>query len=561
MVKPRYRQKQDGSFFQVGLTPEAMGDLSPDFNKINASHGAAPSGTSFFDGDKFPGGFGVTQLFTADYWTLRERSSQLFTENLYARGLIRRLITNEINTGLTPEAAPDEEIIGVPEDSLNDWTETVENRFYIWGKNPKTCDWKHQKTFGALQRAARMEALISGDVLVVVRISQRTKLPIIQLISGSKVRTPLSVKLRKGHTIKHGVELDSIGRVAAHWVSEGILGESKRIPALGEKTGRRVSWLVYGTDRRLDSVRGEPILSLVLQSLKEIDRYRDSVQRKAVVNSIVAMFIKKGENKIGSLPITSGAVRKDQVTIDDGTNIGRTINLARQLPGVVMEELQQGEEPVLLGGQGTDANFGTFEEAIIQSVAWAHEIPPEILRLAFSNNYSASQAAINEFKIYLNKIWSEFGEDFCMPVYTEWMISEVLLRKIDAPGLVEAWRDPEQHDVLGAWLCTDWYGSIKPSTDMVKQVKGSGLLIDRGLSTHARESRITTGTKFSKNIKRLKRENELLAEAKRPLAEFNQEFSVGSDGDPIEAAAELAHEELEAIIDTYLEEQGISNVG
>ena len=519
---------------EVNLAPD---DLQPDFNAY-APIAAAVNST--FDGDKFLGGFGATQLFTADYWTLRLRSSQLFSENLYARGLIRRLITNEINTGLTPEAFPDEELIGVAEDSLDDWTETVENRFGIWGKNPKLCDWKHANTFGATQRAARMEALVAGDVLVVIRQSPVTRLPMVQLVSGSKVRTPLGgggSKLRKGHKITHGVELNTVGRVVAHWVTQDD-GSSKRLPAFGEKSGRKLSWLVYGTDKRLDAVRGEPLLSLVLQSLKEVDRYRDSVQRKAVVNSIVAMFIKKGENKMGSLPVTGGAVRKDQATVADSDDSTRTVNLASQLPGVVMEELQTGEEPVLLGGQGTDANFGTFEEAIIQSVAWANEIPPEILRLAFSNNYSASQAAINEFKIYLNKVWSDWGETFCTPIYIEWMISEVLMQKISAPGLLEAWRDPQQYDVFGAWICVDWYGSIKPSTDQLKQVKASDLLVAGGYSTRARESRITTGTKFSKNVKRLKRENEQLVEAARPMAEFKKEFNESDAGDAINAVAD-----------------------
>ena len=61
---------------------------------------------SIFDGGKFLGGFGETQIQQLDYWTLRARSAQLFNENLYAKGLVRRLITNEINTGLTPEASP-----------------------------------------------------------------------------------------------------------------------------------------------------------------------------------------------------------------------------------------------------------------------------------------------------------------------------------------------------------------------------------------------------------------------------------------------------------------------
>lgn len=497
----------------------------------------APWQNSIFDGGKFFGGYGPTDILHVDYWTLRARSAELFTGNLYARGLIRRLITNEINTGLTPEACPDEEIIGVPEDSLNDWTETVENRFGIWGKNPHLCDWKQKSTFGAIQRAARMEALISGDVLVVLRQSQKTKLPTVQLISGNKVQTPLAASnfsLRKGHKISHGVETDFADRVVAHWVQQSD-GGSKRLPVFGEKSGRKISWLVYGTDKRLDDLRGQPLLSLVLQSLKEIDRYRDSTQRSAVINSILAMFIKKTEDKMGTLPVQGGAVRKDQATVTDSDGTTRNFNIAQQIPGLVIEELQTGEEPVFNGGRGTDINFGTFESAVIQAVAWANEVPPEILQLAFSNNYSASQAAINEFKIYLNKIWSDWGETFCTPIYIEWLLAETLLQKIKAPGLLQAWRNPSQYDIFGAWIAVDWYGSIKPSTDMLKQAKGSQLLVKEGWSTNAREARVTTGTKFSKNIKRLTRENELKAKSIRPLLELQAEF--GTDNTEVAIAA------------------------
>jgi capsid protein len=514
---------------------------------------------SIYDGGKFYGGFGATQLFDTDYWTLRARSAQLFKENLYARGLIRRLVTNEINTGLTPELCPDEEIIGLPEDSLNDWTETVENRFNIWSKNPNLCDFKRQKTFGALQRIAKREAYIEGDILVVLHQSQRYRLPAVQLIPGSLVRTPMmatSIKLKPGHEIKHGVELNALGRVVAHWVTQKD-GTSKRVAAYGEKSGRKLSWLVYGCDKRMDEVRGEPLLSIVLQSLKEIDRYRDSAQRKAVVNSILAMYIKKSQDKMGSLPITGSAVRKDSTTVNDSDGEQRTYNIANQIPGVVVEELQHGEEPVGFSSQGTDVNFQVFEEAIIAAVAWANETPPEILKLAFSNNYSASQAAINEFKIYINQKWSEWGEEFCTPIQIDWLISEVLLQKIKANGLVEAWRDPSKYDVFGAWTSVEWYGSIKPSTDMFKQTKGSKMLVDEGWSTNAREARVTTGTKYSKNIKRLKRENELKVEAMRPLMEFKAEFGVDLSDN-----SDTNDTELEAKIDEYLaEKESFDDVG
>jgi len=539
--KPRYRVNNDGSFVHVSGEPPTV-----NVNNLGAFQGQQNFSrweNSIYDGGKFAGGFGPTEIQHVDYWTLRQRSSQLFTENLYARGLIRRLVTNEINTGLCPEATPDEEIIGIEDGSLQDWSETVENRFNIWAQQPLVCDWKQQDTFGELQAAAREEALVAGDVLVVLKQSRQTRLPMVQLVRGESVQSPLSDqdgKLRKGHEVKHGVELNRLGRVVAYWVRQKD-GETSRLPAFSERTGRRVAWLVFGTDKRLDDVRGQPLLSLVLQSLKEIDRYRDSAQRKAVVNSILAMFIKKTEDKIGSLPMTGGAVQHGSVATTDADGTPRQYNMAKSIPGVVMEGLQQGEEPVGFHSQGTDINFGTFEAAILQTVAWANEVPPEILTLAFSNNYSASQAAINEFKIYLNKVWATFGSKFCVPVYIEWLLSETLLQNIKASKLLESWRDPQSYDVFGAWTLTEWYGSIKPSTDMFKQAKGSQLAVNEGWSTNARESRALTGTKYSKNIKRLLRENEQKVAALRPLLELKAEFGDVAAVDDAVKALESAH--------------------
>lgn len=558
-TKPRYKLNTDGSLTHLsGPVPVAMDDLNP--VAYAGQTQLSPWENSIYDGDKFSGGFGVTQLQHVDYWTLRARSAQLFQDNLYARGIIRRLVTNEINTGLMPEACPDKEILGIDEDFLNEWTETIETRYGIWAKSPALCDWDGKLSMGAIQRLARSEALVEGDVLVVLRQSQKTRLPQVQLIRGSKVRTPFGddKSLRKGHTITHGVEKDTVGRVAAHWVKQDD-GTHKRIPAFGERSGRRISWLVYGTDKRLDDIRGQPLLSLVLQSLKEIDRYRDSTQRKAVMNSILAMFIKKTNDKMGTLPITGGAVRRDSATVTDGDGTSRQFNVASQIPGMVLEELQTGEEPVGFNSNGTDEKFGDFEEAIIQAIAWANEIPPEILRLAFSNNYSASQAAINEFKIYLNKVWSEEGEQFNTPIYIEVMISEALLQKVVTPQLLESWRTPQMYDIFGAWTMVDWYGAIKPSTDMLKQAKGSKLLVEEGWSTNAREARITTGTKFSKNIARIKRENELKVEAATPLAEFKQKYGEQVADEVLSATDEGG--DFEALLDEMLEERGLSDVG
>ena len=267
----------------------------------NSSAGGYSNAT--WNGDKFYSGFGITKDYNVvDYWKLRRRSKQLFTENLYARGLIRRLLTNEINKGLALEATPDGEILNVETNTLSDWSEMIERRFSIWAKLPELCDHKSLRTFGAIQRQARMMALISGDVLVIIR-QGASKLPTVELIDADHVENPMSDTLfrqakARGNEIKHGVELDPNGRHIAFYVKQDD-GTHIRVPARGARTGRRQAWLVYGTERMVDDVRGQSLLALVVQSLKEVDRYRDAEQRAAVINSMIAMWVKKTEDKMG----------------------------------------------------------------------------------------------------------------------------------------------------------------------------------------------------------------------------------------------------------------------
>jgi lambda family phage portal protein len=478
-------------------------------------------------GEKFAGGAGPINLLITDYWALRARSAELFQTNGYFRGIVRRLVTNEIGTGLSLECAPDEAILGVEEDSLSPWSEDVENRFKQWADDPWLCDVSEQNTFGAIQATARQEAIVGGDVLVQLVQFQGTRLPRIKLTSGAKVQSPVGrYEMPNGNRIVYGVELDANDRQVAYWVTQPD-GSSKRVAAVGTKTGRRLAWLVYGSDKRLDDVRGQPLLGIVIQSLKEIDRYRDSVQRKAVVNSTIATYVTKSQNMPGTQPLTGGAVRKG---VDTGRGEvdarPRAFRAAEFIPGLQIDELQMGEDIKAFPSNGTDERFGGFEEAIVAGVAWWLQIPPEILTLSFNSNYSASQAALNEFRQYLKTASDTFGVVFCQPIYTDWLLSMALIEKVVAPDMVASWKDSGRYDVFAAWAGHEWIASMKPALKMTDEIAGYAAQIDQGMMTRARATRESNGGKFSKVVKQLRLENEALAEAKKPLLAVNEKVQV-----------------------------------
>jgi capsid protein len=380
-------------------------------------------------------------------------------------------------------------------------------------------------TLGQIQRQARLEALIAGDVLIVLRIDPATKLPVVQLVNGDRIITPLKHKLAKGHRIDHGVELDSRGRHVAYYYEpiqpdNGPTLDTIRIPAHGAKSGRRTAWLVYGTPKLMNNVRGEPLLSVILQSLREIDRYKDAALRKAVVNSILAMFVERDRPGMSTV-ISSGAARKTTGTVETATG-SKKFSVAEQIPGFVIEEMDPGQT-IKPGPNASDINLGPFEAAMLSAIAWSMEMPPSILTLAFSSNYSASQAELNEFKMYLTALRWMIGQDELQPIYEEWLLSSVMTGKVQAQGLIRAWQDTTQYDIYQAWVSANWNGAIKPSTDMLKLANAYDKMISMGAITRHQASQELSGTNFNQNTKQLKRENTLLADAMRPILELKAE--------------------------------------
>jgi lambda family phage portal protein len=460
--------------------------------------------SSFFDGDPFPGAFGPTKTpLYVDYWTLRERSKQVFTENPYAKGLIKRLVRNEIHTGLTLEAAPIADIIGLDEDAAQSWADSREIDWRLWSDIDYICDYREQNTLGELAAQCRMWSLIAGDVLVVLRINPKTSLPCVQLIDGGSVQTPLE-KLNDKN-VRHGVEIDARGRHVAYYVVDDD-GKSTRIPAWGEKSGRRIAWLVYGSEMRLDDVRGEPLLACMLYMLRDLDRYRNSELRASLVNSMLAYFIKNTEGGVSSRVIDGGAVKRGTEEVEQSDGSTKKWNWGSMMPGTVLQDLPKGKEPVFPNMQRPNVNYAAFEEAILNVLAWVCEMPPEVMRLLFQNNFSASRQANNELNVYLAFRFWKFGKEFYQPIYVEHTIQSALLGNIDAPGLLDAWWREAGWRVFGAWCNAEWTGISRPSVDIKKDVGAATEMLRFGLTTQDQQCRKLSGLSFKTVLAKRKRE-------------------------------------------------------
>lgn len=469
-----------------------------------------------WNGEKYTGHLGPVKNYSfIDYWELRKRSFQLFTENPYCKGIIRRILRNEIFTGIVADATPLANIIW-PTDDENEREERAQmmgeqmtNAFNLYANNYEMFDYKRQLTFGEWQAQVRMESILCGDGIIISRINKETGLPSWDWINGNYIRGGDSTNLTEGHVIKHGVELDAQGRHVAYYVEtykNGIY-KSERIPVKGKRSGRQIAWMVYGSEKLVDDVRGEPLLSGVLGILKELDRYRDAEERAAVVNAMLAFFVKKNTSTtIGSRPTAgfSSFGQSPKAPVEDNR---QPINIMQ--PGTVIDDLAPGEEIQSFQTNRPNVNYATFEKAILDAVCWSLEIPPEVVTMKFQSSYSASRQANNEFEVYLKYRTFKNAKDFCQIVYEEFIIQAAINNQIELPGFLSVIISNEWQK-RAAWLNCAWTGLSRPAVDREKDVSASGKALDLGLTTFDIESRRTCGLSFRQVMARRKREKQLM---------------------------------------------------
>jgi lambda family phage portal protein len=410
---------------------------------------------------------------------LRDRSRDLLRNAPAATGAIEKLVTGVIGSGLRLQSSIDHEYLGLTEQQAQEWQEKAQYEFRIWSES-KDCDYMRQLNFVGLQRLAFRSKLTSGDCFALLPYKTGGSIPYslrVQLIEAERVVNdkdlPDTAEIAGGiERTKNGIPKSIFVRTphpgATFFSAANTSPEWKRIPFYGEKTGRR-NVLHLVDVGRIGQSRGVPILAPVIDLMKQVTKYSEAELSAAVVNAMLAVFIKRPATD----PANGGSIsydyekgkapweRPDNFKLGSGTWVDGS-------PG---EELQ------IVNAGRPSSQYDPFFTACMKQIGMALGIPFEVLINHFSSSYSASRAALLEFYDTVLRMRDDFADNFNQPIYDEFLAEAVMLGRLKAPGF---FTDPM---VRLAYTGAYWVGDSQKQIDEVKEANAALIRIKGCTST------------------------------------------------------------------------------
>ncbi len=440
---------------------------------------------------------------------LRQRSRDAYMGIPVAAAALKTKRTNVIAGGLIPSPQIDAELLKMTEDQAEQLQSHIAREFALWADTP-ACDAEGIDNFYKLQQLAFLSYLMNGDAFAVLQQKEQVGQPYnlrIQLIEADRVCSPdgfdrlmpCDVHGHKVYQIVQGVETDKNGMVVAYWICNKhplsgtyITGAGDlhwtRVEAFGRKTGRR-NVLHLMARERIGQRRGVPILAPVLESIKQLGRYTDAEIMAAVLSAMFTVFIEK-EAAADGRPFGEMLPSGEQIDSQDNSSIELG-------PGAIVD-LGPGEKASFADPTHPNGKYDEFTNAMLRQIASALEIPPEVLFKQFTTSYSAARGALNEFwrTCAMEQDW--FKDDFCKPIYGEWLAEAVARGRVSAPGF---FFDPV---IRKAYTTCVWSGPARTNLNPVQEASAAKQRIDMGITTATEETAQMTGGNWSRNIKQRK---------------------------------------------------------
>ena len=474
--------------FMGGVPSRELDEIKKEFNADRAvSWGTYLGGFSLpFDGEKNLGEIGPIKSYWMDFPRLRARSWQSYAESEITRTVIGRFNTWVIGSGLKLQAYPASKILDDENIKIDpkDFSANVERRFGLF-LNSKKSNVNQMDTINTMASDSFKNAIVGGDVLI--RMIFRDGAVRVQMIDGALVKSSVEVLgtfpnlLTNGNELRYGVEISPEGRVEAFHVCTRDL-KYERIPARTAE-GIECAFLVKGNSYRPSDVRGIPLVSVILETLAKLDRYKEAAVGSAEERAKVPYFIEHDQFSDGENPMLRGvaeAIRGGQVI--DGNPDGRlpqTIE-GEQLADKVVATTSKMTFNMPVGAKMNSLEaknemfFKEFYTTNIDIICASLGIPPDVAFSKYENSYSSSRAALKDWEHTLKVERNKFADQFYKKIYEFWLFCNVFSNKIDAPGYVKAVLTKDEVIVDSYHQC-NFFGDNVPHIDPLKEVQAARL--------------------------------------------------------------------------------------
>jgi len=411
--------------------------------------------------------------------TLRERSRDLYMGAPLATGALKTMRTNVVGAGLRLNAQIDADYLNMSTEEADAWETKVEREFSLWADSIN-CDAQRMNNFYELQQLAFLSWLMSGDCVVLLPVMPRMGMPYdirVKIIEADRVCTPYNA-ITKDDKIINGVEINQMGEVVAYYIADkhpnssiASINKWTRIPKFGATSGR-MNVIHLMESERPEQRRGVPVLAPVIESMKQLARYSEAELMAAVINGMYSVFVTtetaQGNSDFNSIDDEDLIDDEDDSTIELGSGtvhfLGENEKIQESNPG------------------RPNPNFDGFVTSICRQIGTALEIPYELLLKHFTASYSASRGALLEaWKMFkMRRDW--MANDFCQPIYEEFLAEAIAKGRIYAPGF---FTDPMARK---AYCGAEWNGPSQGQLDPLKEVNAAEKRVENGFSTRSQET-------------------------------------------------------------------------
>lgn len=440
--------------------------------------------TQSFNGEKNFGEIGPIKRYTLDYVALRARAWQSFIESEITQTVINKYVKWVVGSGLSLKAEPIEQVlrqsgVDIGENFAEKFAELTEVHWKLWSESTG-CDISDGMTLGQIAREAKKNAIVGGDCLVVLRYIDGE--PKVQLIDGANVYRPGATSSEtmftpdaEGNVWVSGVKYDNRGRVLAYSVrKEGSMLDYTEIPAYGDGGKIKLAFMVYGLKYRLENKRGISLISVILETLKKLERYKEATVGSAEERQKIAYSVEHQVFSTGQNPLLNQMA--NSLNIESSDQFPQTDDDLRQLADKVAAttnkmafNMPKGAQLKVLESKN-ELYFKDFYTVNVELICAALGIPPEVAMSKYDSNFSASRAALKDWEHTIMIDRADFTAQFYRPTYAFWFHVQALQGLVSAPGYLMAYMN-QQKTILRAYLSCRFTGPGVPHIDPLKEVE------------------------------------------------------------------------------------------